>query len=278
MAPPAGAPDTRRRRWASAFWCWPWPVLPCSTPVSSTWGPGCPSWSPSGFVTCSRRWRSRFCAAQARGKSLLATQHPRFQLLRGCLLLTVSALSFRECAVHAGGRVHRLRHDHAPGRHAAGRRVPQGKDLDLALDAGGGRVSGRVAGRATRADIVGWASLLPMAMVFIYAWFQILTSKMAQTEDPLTMHFYTGWVGALVTSAIVPWPGRHCPSQAHPGRAVPDRPHGHGRPLSADPGVRQSTSLHAHALPLRPDRLRHVVRLAGVRPRAQQPWSSAASP
>jgi drug/metabolite transporter (DMT)-like permease len=28
------------------------------------------------------------------------------------------------------------------------------------------------------------------------AWFQVLTSKLAKTEDPMTMHLYTGWVGA----------------------------------------------------------------------------------
>jgi drug/metabolite transporter (DMT)-like permease len=53
-------------------------------------------------------------------------------------------------------------------------------------------------------DIVGWASLLPLVMVFSYAWFQILTSKMARTEDPMTMHFYTGWVGALLSSLLLP--------------------------------------------------------------------------
>ena len=51
---------------------------------------------------------------------------------------------------------------------------------------------------------LGLASLLPLLMVVTYAWFQILTSQMARTEDPMTMHFYTGWVGALVATAILP--------------------------------------------------------------------------
>jgi len=51
---------------------------------------------------------------------------------------------------------------------------------------------------------IGWATLLPLAMVITYAWFQILTSKMARTEDPMTMHFYTGWVGALLATAVLP--------------------------------------------------------------------------
>ena len=72
-------------------------------------------------------------------------------------------------------------------------------------------------------DIVGWASLVPIVMVFIYAWFQILTRKMAQTEDPMTMHFYTGWVGAMVTSIAVPLVWQGMPAGEHPGPAVPGR-------------------------------------------------------
>jgi drug/metabolite transporter (DMT)-like permease len=52
---------------------------------------------------------------------------------------------------------------------------------------------------------LGWATLLPVTMVLTYAGFQILTSRMARTEDPMTMHFYTGWVGALVSSAVLPF-------------------------------------------------------------------------
>jgi len=50
-----------------------------------------------------------------------------------------------------------------------------------------------------------WASLLPLALVGTNAWFQVLTSKLARTEDPLTMHFYTGWVGALIASLALPF-------------------------------------------------------------------------
>jgi drug/metabolite transporter (DMT)-like permease len=40
-------------------------------------------------------------------------------------------------------------------------------------------------------------------MVLTYASFQILTSHMAKTEDPLTMHLYTGWVGSCLASIMV---------------------------------------------------------------------------
>lgn len=51
----------------------------------------------------------------------------------------------------------------------------------------------------------GWAMLLPLAVLAINVCFQLLTSRMVRTEDPLTMHLYTGWVGTLLTSVAVPW-------------------------------------------------------------------------
>jgi drug/metabolite transporter (DMT)-like permease len=47
--------------------------------------------------------------------------------------------------------------------------------------------------------------LLPLAMVGTYSAFQILTSKMVKTEDAVTMHFYTGWVGTLLASLALPF-------------------------------------------------------------------------
>jgi drug/metabolite transporter (DMT)-like permease len=50
-----------------------------------------------------------------------------------------------------------------------------------------------------------WAILLPLGLVFSNAWFQVLTSRLARTEKPLTMHFYTGWVGTLIASLALPF-------------------------------------------------------------------------
>lgn len=57
-----------------------------------------------------------------------------------------------------------------------------------------------------------WAILLPIGLVMTNAWFQVLTSKLAQTENPLTMHFYTGWVGTLLASLAVPFAWTALPS------------------------------------------------------------------
>jgi drug/metabolite transporter (DMT)-like permease len=139
-----------------------------------------------------------------RGRSLLQTAHPRFQVLRGALLLAVSAISFVALQYMPVGEFTAivmitplvvtllaalfLRE-----------RVPL---LRWALVAGG--FAGALLVVQPGGDVIGWASLLPLVMVFTYAWFQILTSKMARTEDPMTMHFYTGWVGALLSSLVLP--------------------------------------------------------------------------
>jgi drug/metabolite transporter (DMT)-like permease len=53
--------------------------------------------------------------------------------------------------------------------------------------------------------VFSWAILLPLTLVFTNAWFQVLTSRLARTEKPLTMHFYTGWVGALIATIPLPF-------------------------------------------------------------------------
>jgi drug/metabolite transporter (DMT)-like permease len=44
---------------------------------------------------------------------------------------------------------------------------------------------------------------LPLLMVAVYAGFQVLTSLMARSEEPVTLHFYTGWIGTAIASCLV---------------------------------------------------------------------------
>ena len=37
----------------------------------------------------------------------------------------------------------------------------------------------------------------------------MLTSRLARTEDPVTMHLYTGWVGTLIASLALPFVWAH---------------------------------------------------------------------
>lgn len=139
-----------------------------------------------------------------RGRSLLRTAHPRFQMLRGALLLLVSVLSFISVQYMPVGEFTAIVMitPLVVTLLAALLLKERVSALRWVLVTGG--FVGALLVVQPGGDVIGWASLLPLLMVFTYAWFQILTSQMARTEDPMTMHFYTGWVGALLASVALP--------------------------------------------------------------------------
>lgn len=138
------------------------------------------------------------------GRQLLRTAHPRFQLLRGLLLTAISALAFLSLQYMSVGAFTAIIMT-APlvvTLMAALLLKERVSPLRWMLVAGG--FVGTLLIVRPGGSALGWASLLPITLVLINAWFQILTSKMARTENPLTMHFYTGWVGALLASLALP--------------------------------------------------------------------------
>jgi drug/metabolite transporter (DMT)-like permease len=138
------------------------------------------------------------------GGRLLHTAHPRFQVLRGLLLTAISALAFISLQYMPVGAFTAIVMT-APlvvTLLAAVLLNEKVSVLRWLLVAGG--FAGTLLIVRPGGSVLGWASLLPLTLVLIYAWFQILTSHMARTENPLTMHFYTGWVGALLSSLALP--------------------------------------------------------------------------
>jgi drug/metabolite transporter (DMT)-like permease len=140
-----------------------------------------------------------------RGSRSLRTQHPWLHAVRGLLLLLTSGLGFFSlkympigeftavvmltplmvtllAALFLKERVNGLRWLLVTGGFSGAMLVVQPGQTDL-----------------------GWAVLLPLAGVVVYALFQILTSRLARTEDPMVLHFYTGWVGTLVMTVWLPW-------------------------------------------------------------------------
>lgn len=148
------------------------------------------------------------------GRVLLRTEHPRYQLLRGSLLLASSAFAFLS-----------LRYMPLPEftsvvliaplvvtLFAATTLKEEVSLLRWGLVAGG--FVGTLVILRPGGTVFSWAILLPIALVITNAWFQVLTSRLARTEKPLTMHFYTGWVGTLIPTIALPFvwtalPGWH---------------------------------------------------------------------
>ena len=148
------------------------------------------------------------------GTAVLRTEHPRYQLLRGSLLLVSSTLAFLSLRymplaeftsiVLIAPLVVTLL--------AATTLKEEVSPLRWALVAGG--FVGTLVILRPGGMVFSWAILLPLGLVITNAWFQVLTSRLARTEKPLTMHFYSGWVGTLIATIPLPFvwttlPGWH---------------------------------------------------------------------
>lgn len=140
-----------------------------------------------------------------RGLAVLRTAHPRFQLLRGVLLLLSSLFAFLSLRYMPVGEFTAIVMI-TPliitllASTSLGEKV---STLRWVLVVGG--FTGAMVIIRPGASSFSWATLLPLSLVVSNSWFQVLTSKMAKTEDPVTMHLYTGWVGALIVTVTLPF-------------------------------------------------------------------------
>jgi drug/metabolite transporter (DMT)-like permease len=140
-----------------------------------------------------------------RGRSLLHTRAPGLQLGRGLLLLGSSVIAYMS-----------LRHVPVGEFTAIMMLVPLVVTLLAALMlrervslltwllVAGGLAGALIVIRPKGSDFNS-AMLLPLLLVLVNAAYQILTSRMVRTEDPGTMHFYTGLLGLACCSIVLPW-------------------------------------------------------------------------
>jgi drug/metabolite transporter (DMT)-like permease len=54
-------------------------------------------------------------------------------------------------------------------------------------------------------DLFRWATLLPLVLVLCNALFQLLTRRLAGVDDAATTQFYTGCVGTVLATTLLPW-------------------------------------------------------------------------
>ncbi len=136
------------------------------------------------------------------GLSLLSTPNPRFQALRGVLLLTCSACAFfglQHLPVGEFTAIVMLSPLVATALGAAVMKVRVSTPRWLLTVAG---LIGVLLVVRPGGQVFSWALLFPVLLVLSYSWFQVLTSRMSGEENPYTTHFYTGLVGTLVMSPV----------------------------------------------------------------------------
>ena len=123
------------------------------------------------------------------------TAHPRFQFVRGTLLLLSSALMFAAMRLMPLAEVTAITLLGPVlvtllARWVLHERVTRVQYLLVGVAFAGALVIVRPG-----SGIFGWAALLPLANAVSYAVFSLLSSRLAHLESPLTTNFYAGMLG-----------------------------------------------------------------------------------
>ena len=139
-------------------------------------------------------------ALPVRELTVLRTGYPSFHVLRGLLLLSTSVLAFVSLKFMPVGEFTAIVMI-APlvitllAATSLGETV---SPLRWALVIGG--FTGTVVIIRPMGDSFQWPSLLPLGLIVTNSWSHVLTSKLARTEDPVTMHVCTGCTGTIAAS------------------------------------------------------------------------------
>jgi drug/metabolite transporter (DMT)-like permease len=134
-----------------------------------------------------------------------ATRHPWLQVLRGLLLLACSALAFVSLMNLPVGEFTAIVMLSPLVVTLAsvvllGERVSALRWLLVACGCAGALLVVQPGGASFT-----WAMLLPLVLVGFNAAFQLLTGKLSRTDNAGTTHSITGMVGAVVTTAMLPF-------------------------------------------------------------------------
>ena len=138
-----------------------------------------------------------------RGRIGFATAHPKFQWMRGTLLLITSGMSF------TGLQLMPVAEFTALGMLtpvivtmlvAWVLREPVSR-MRWALVCGG--FIGALIVIRPGSGVFGWAAVFPLLMASCYGAFQVLTSRLASLESPYTTQFYTGFAGTLLVTPLL---------------------------------------------------------------------------
>jgi len=140
-----------------------------------------------------------------KGLDVIKTNNPRQQITRGLLLVSVTGLAFASLQFMPVGEftaivmtvplLVTLLAARMLGEHVSTQRV-----VLVCVGFIGTLIIVRPG-----TQVFGWPLLIPLALVIVNSAFQLLTSKMARTEDAMTTQFYTTWIGTALASVPLFW-------------------------------------------------------------------------
>ena len=139
-----------------------------------------------------------------RGMTLFKTAHPKFQMARGALLFGSSVCAFFGLKYMPVGEFT-----------AIASITPLVVTLVAALMLGEkvrklrwalvlGAFAGTLIMVRPGSQNFDWILIFPLMLIVTNGGFHLLTSKMARTEDPVTMNILTGWVGTAMGACVLP--------------------------------------------------------------------------
>jgi drug/metabolite transporter (DMT)-like permease len=135
--------------------------------------------------------------------ALFHTRNPRFQILRGVLLLITTACSFFGLQYLPVGEFTAMMMLSPLAATALSARFLNTHVSRLRWWLMSGGLLGVLLVVRPGGQVFGWALVFPIGLVSSYAWFQVLTSRLSGEENPYTTHVYTGLVGSGVMSLVM---------------------------------------------------------------------------
>jgi drug/metabolite transporter (DMT)-like permease len=139
------------------------------------------------------------------GKQVLVTRRPYAQLLRGGLLITCTLLACLSLQFMSVGEFAAISMT-APlfvtllASSLLGEYVSR---VRIALVFGG--FFGALLIVRPGGSVLGWSVIFPVLLVAANTIFQLLTSKITITEKSTNTHFYSVWIGALLSTCLLFW-------------------------------------------------------------------------
>ena len=139
------------------------------------------------------------------GRALFHTAQPRLQLVRGLLLLASTVVAFYSLALVPVAEFTAILMVTPLAVTVLAVTVLKDKVGSLHwLFVATGFAGTLIIVRPGQSEL-GWAGLLPLGCVVTNSAFQLLTSHLGKTEKAATTHFFSTWVGALLSSLALPF-------------------------------------------------------------------------
>lgn len=140
-----------------------------------------------------------------RGRALLRTRRPLMQFLRGLLLLISSVTAFFSLRYMPVGEFTAIAMITPLVLTVVAAWSLHERVSWLRWTCVLGGFTGSMVVIRPGTEVFHWTLLLPLLIVASNTSYQVLTSRLVQTEDPGTLHFYSGLVGLLLATAALPF-------------------------------------------------------------------------